>query len=296
MILFDLKRASVNDGTGMRTVVFFKGCPLKCEWCHNPESQSVRPQIGFLQELCIQCRSCEICPVSCNEFTENGHTVSDDRCNGCGACVKACPKSALILYGYEATVESVMQEIEKDVPYFRYSGGGVTFSGGEPMAQFPQALALAQAVKSAGISLYIETSGFGKKQDFLDIAKFTDCFLFDIKTVPSLYERYTGVRSEKIFENLMSLDGAGAKIVLRCPIIPKVNLNEEHFEFLAKLSKKLKNLQKIDLLPYHPTGLDKYRRLGMVAEYKNASFLEKTELTAFAKILKEHTGISVSIG
>lgn len=296
MILFDLKRSSADDGPGIRTVVFFKGCPLSCRWCHNPESQSPRPQLGLTEELCAGCGLCaEVCPRSCH-ILSGGHRILRERCIGCGACARACPKSALTLYGYSMSREEVLREIRKDAEYYRFSGGGVTFSGGEPMAQFEEALSLAAAVKGEGFSLCLETCGAGERQKFLKIAEFTDIFLFDVKVMPALYEEYTGARPEPIFENLRALDASGAKIRLRCPMIPGVNICGDHFAFLAELSAGLKHLQGIDLLPYHPAGLDKYRRLGIRAGYENAAFLEKSELLPFARELEEKTGIPVSIG
>lgn len=296
MIIFDIKRGSVQDGPGIRTVVFFKGCPLRCRWCHNPESFIKSPQTAYRPDKCAVCKKClNACPNGCHSFSSDIHLFDRAKCSACGRCAEVCRHNALEVFGYAAETDGIMEEVLKDRTYYNASGGGLTLSGGEPLFQPEGALSLAKAAYDNGVSVCVETSGYGDKNDILKLAEFCDLFLFDIKLIPKLYKTYTGRDSDIIFENLYQLDRAGAKIILRCPIIPGINMNEEHFSFVAELAQALKNAAEINLEAYHPIGLAKAASLGAEPAYKNPDFLEKTRLSEISEHLAASSGKRVRI-
>lgn len=234
-MIFDIERNSYVDGPGIRTTVFLKGCPLSCVWCHNPESQSFEKQIMFYKSKCI----------------------------GCGKCELYCPADARKICGKEYTTDEVLKEIVKDKPFYENSGGGVTLSGGEPLAQYDFSLELLKKAKENGIHTAIETCGYAEKSKILEIAKYVDLFLFDCKeTDQELHKKYTGVDNKIILDNLKALSDAGSKIILRCPIIPGFNDRAEHFKGISEIAGKLSGIEHIEVEPFHPHGESKYSALG----------------------------------
>jgi pyruvate formate lyase activating enzyme len=264
-IVFDLQRASLDDGPGIRTTVFLKGCPLHCAWCHNPESQEPGPELAFDATLCQSCQACvAACVSGVHTFGAAGHhAVAFNQCIAAGACVAACPSGALRLYGSEQSVETVMAEVVKDRAFYAASGGGLTLSGGEPTAQLEFCLALLQAAKAAGISTCVETCGVAPRESFEALLPFTDLFLFDYKASdPELRASLTGASNALSLANLRWLHAQGAAIRLRCPLIPGVNDDAMHLRSIASLSAELTGLQGVEILPYHGSGAVKYERLG----------------------------------
>jgi glycyl-radical enzyme activating protein len=265
-IVFDLQRASMHDGPGIRTTVFLKGCPLRCAWCHNPESQSLQPELSFDAVKCTGCRACEgACAQGVHAFeTASGrHLVAFDRCVAAGDCVAACPSGALRIYGVRQTVSAIMAEVAKDRAFYETSGGGLTVSGGEPTAQLDFCVALLRAAKAAGIHTCVETCGFAPRESYEALRPHTDLFLFDCKdTDPVRHTATTGSSNRRILENLRWLHSQGAAIRLRCPLVPGVNDDDEHLRGIAALARELGQLRGVDLLPYHDSGIGKYERLG----------------------------------
>ena len=251
-MIFDIERNSYVDGPGIRTAVFFKGCPLSCVWCHNPESQSFEKQMMFYKSKCIGCGKCrEVCP---------NHLQS---CDFCGRCELYCPADARKICGKEYTTDEVLKEIVKDKPFYENSGGGVTLSGGEPLAQYDFSLELLKKAKENGIHTAVETCGYAEKSKILEIAKYVDLFLFDCKeTDPELHKKYTGVDNKIILDNLKALSNAGSKIILRCPIIPGFNDRAEHFKGISETAEKFIGIEHIEIEPFHPLGESKYSALG----------------------------------
>ena len=251
-MIFDIERNSYVDGPGIRTTVFFKGCPLSCVWCHNPESQSFEKQMMFYKSKCIGCGKCrEVCP---------NHLQS---CDFCGRCELYCPADARKICGKGYTTDEVLKEIVKDKPFYENSGGGMTLSGGEPLAQYDFSLELLKKAKENGMHTAIETCGYAEKSKILEIAKYVDLFLFDCKeTDQELHKKYTGVDNKIILDNLKALSDAGSKIILRCPIIPGFNDRAEHFKGISEIADKLSGIEHIEVEPFHPHGESKYSALG----------------------------------
>ncbi len=294
--LFNIQRFSTSDGTGIRTVVFLKGCPLDCAWCHNPESKQSKPEIFYNVGNCIGCGECAVlCPRGQHIVEPTTHRYLRENCTACGLCANACPSRALEKCGKTHSVEEVMQEVVKDRPFYQQSGGGVTLSGGEPLLQWGFCLALLKQAKEDGLHTAVETCGYTKR-DITELHPLVDMWLYDIKLLNEQdHKRYTGVSNEQILHNLHKLDALGASITLRCPIIPHVNVNKAHFTALENLANSLQNLKEIHLEPYHPLGIDKAARLGKTQVYDRTEFLNKNEFECLAKELQDAVSVSVLV-
>ena len=259
-IITDIISMSVNDGPGIRTSVYLKGCPLRCAWCHNPEMQVHTPQAMVLPFRCMHCGACFACPSGARG--EKGEYDSS-RCTGCGLCVAVCPAEACRLSGVKMSAGDVLRRVLPDKAFFR-ERGGVTISGGEPLLQADFVLELAGLLRENGIGVILETCGYAPWEAIEPLLPFIDCFLYDWKiTDPKAHLRWTGVENHLIRENLKRLCGHGASIVLRCPVIPGVNDTPSHFAGIAELLKALPGIQRVDLLPYHALGNDKRMQLSL---------------------------------
>lgn len=269
--IFDIQHFSVSDGPGIRTTVFFKGCPLRCIWCHNPESYIMEPQVMFHKEQCIQCGMCK-------------------------TDIALCPIGARKLVGYKAAVEEVLAEILEDRFFFESSGGGLTLSGGEPMAQPAFALALAKAAKENGLHVCMETSGFCSREHLMQIQPYVDLFLYDYKaTGENEHLAFTGVSQERILQNLFLLDELGANITLRCPMIPEHNMTDEHVEGIIQVASRLNHLSEIHLEPYHNIGISKRIGLGMEEHTQMLVPPEREMLNGYAKRIQEKSRVKVVV-
>ena len=257
----DLLSFSLNDGPGIRTAVFMKGCPLRCPWCHNPEAISSQTQLLYAAAKCVHCGACAgACPVGARG---RDGTLRREACHACGACVPVCPAGANRLAGKRATIEEIVERAVRDKPFFR-SRGGVTFSGGEPLLQADFVGACEEKLLAQGVSSAVETSCALPWQVLRPLVPLTGLFLCDWKiTDPALHLALTGADNALIGENLIRLDEAGAHVILRCPIIPGVNDSGGHFSGIAAWTRRLKHLEKVDILPYHDIGNDKRRGLGL---------------------------------
>lgn len=292
--VFNIQRFSVEDGPGIRTNVFLKGCPLNCAWCHNPESKRREAELFYTPDKCIGCGACTaVCEQGCHRITEFGHVFDRTDCIRCGKCVKTCYAGALELCGKEMSSDEVLTEVLKDRAFYG-SGGGLTLTGGEPFFQPEFALEILKKAKEAGLHTCVETSGQTSGEIIRKAAALTDLFLFDFKCAdPELHRQYTGVSNEGIIRNLRLLDTLDAQVVLRLPVIPEVNLTDAHFEAAAQLAKELQGIIEVDLLPYHPLGISKSERLGKESAYGRTEFLEKQELEKYRDLIAEKTGKKV---
>lgn len=293
--IFNIQKFCINDGPGIRTTVFLKGCPLNCLWCHNPESKLTRQELYYDAAKCIGCGGCvAVCPNGCHSVAELGHGFDRNNCTVCGNCAEACPAGAMELTGREASVEEILAEVEKDAVFYRNSGGGMTLSGGEPMLQFDFTLALLQEAKRRDLHTAMETCGYAPAEQYQAVAPYVDLFLFDYKlTDEALHRQYTGVSNQKILENLKMLDDLGAKTILRCPIIPGINDTEEHFAGIAATAEQLQNVQGIEFEPYHPLGAGKAALLGKEYALDGLSFPENEAVEAWIRQIGAQTKISV---
>lgn len=293
-MIFDIQRFCVNDGPGIRTVVFLKGCPLKCRWCHNPESNSSKRQLSYSAESCAGCRACAtVCGSGVHQFEDNRHRVNFERCTGCGKCQAVCPNGALGLYGTEKSVDEIMEILLKDKKYYDQSGGGITISGGEPMLQFEFACALARSCKEAGLHVCLETSGFAPKEHFIEIRKYVDLFLFDYKvTGKEAHKRLVGVEPSLILENLKLLLTGGNQVILRCPIVPGYNLSGTHLRRIAELSR-LPNVIQVDILPYHNLGSTKAKKIGSELLVEDVAMPEENKVEEWISEIRRYGGIHI---
>ena len=265
-VITNIQGFSLHDGPGIRTVVFFKGCPLACLWCANPECISGSPQTGFLQTLCARCGRClDACPNGAIRVEENVHRIDYSRCRACGSCVERCGYGALVRYGEIMTVDEVWDAVRRDRMFYDSSGGGVTVSGGEPLLNAKFVRELFARCKEDGINTCVETCGFAGKESFVEIMPVTDHFLFDLKHIDAAaHQKHTGRPNEHILANAALLMERGADVLFRKPLIPGVNDNPENIAatagFLAGIGASDAGLE---LMPYHRMGQGKYRALDM---------------------------------
>lgn len=265
-IVFDIKRYTIHDGPGIRTTVFLKGCPLRCLWCHNPEGIEAQPQLSFVAARCLGCGACvKACPERAISHTAGGLPVTDRaKCVACGHCVAVCPAGARALVGKRRSVEDVLALVERDRIFYDRSGGGVTFSGGEPLAQPEFVAACLRECRVRGIRAAVDTSGFADRVTLLEIATLADLVLYDLKDMnPSRHLRMTGVPLEPILGNLHSLAQAGTPVWIRIPVIPGINDDAATMQDYVSYLVGLELRYPVSLLPYHSTGVEKYRRLGV---------------------------------
>lgn len=261
--ILEIKHFAIHDGDGIRTTVFFKGCPLKCIWCHNPESIAFAPELAFYKNKCIGCGSClSACPQTAHSMTENGHMLERTLCVSCGQCEGVCPAGALALQGREMTVAQLLPILLEDRDFYETSGGGVTLSGGECLMQAAFCVELLKQLKQEGIHTAVDTCGFVSRQTLDAVIPYTDIFLYDIKALDAdVHVACTGQSNRLILENLLYLDSCGVKTEIRIPFVPEKN--GDQIEKIARFLKKLRHMTKVRVLPYHNYAGSKYNALNM---------------------------------
>lgn len=306
--IFDIQRFSVHDGPGIRTTVFFQGCPLRCRWCHNPEAVSAGPALFYSDRACLSCRACEAtCTEAVHSFAGEEHRMCRERCRLCGACAEVCVAGALEFSGRSATPEEVVEVVLRDRVFYETSGGGVTLSGGEPLAQPAFAREILARCRTEGLHTAVDTCGEGAREALDALIPLADLWLFDVKHLdPGAHRAATGRSNERILQNLRYLDSVlrrdagpapvGARLVLRVPLIPAVNDTPENLEALAALIRELPSVHEMRLLPYHHLQEDKYRRLGR--EYPGADLgpPDDAAVGAIREYLATKAGITVDVG
>ena len=294
-MIFNVQKYNVYDGPGVRTLVFFKGCPLRCKWCANPEGLEQKYQVMFKRDSCIDCGACvSVCPVGIHTISkELKHEVEHSiDCICCRKCEDICTESALSIVGTLKTVSEIMKIIEEDHEFYNVSGGGVTLGGGEVLMQPEFAANLLMACKQEGINTAIETCGYTKLESILKVAKFTDLFLFDIKHIdPERHYQLTGVSNEQILKNLKELLHLRYNVKIRMPLLKGINDNQDEIErviaFLMPF-RDYKNFKGIDLLPYHKLGVNKYLQLNKEYPIKEDPSLSSDELDMIESWVKKY--------
>lgn len=280
-LVCDVQRFSISDGPGIRTTVFLQGCTLRCAWCHNPEGIPTRPVLRYAAERCVRCGACaKACPNAVHRVTQGGHDIRRDLCITSGECVKACPAGALRLSSREADARDVIRIVLEDRPFYLHSGGGMTLSGGEPLLQAAFALELLAMAKKEGIDTALETAGHVPEEVLLAALPLTDLFLYDFKTLRDP-ERWIGADGRLIIGNLRTLGCHGARIILRCPVIPGVNDTAGHLEDFGALLRESPGILSVELLAYHRLGIGKYRETGQAYCLNDISPMTEAEKADF---------------
>jgi len=297
-IIFDIKRYAIHDGPGIRTTVFFKGCPLGCPWCHNPEGKNPELEITWNSKKCPkECTAClPICPQDAIKKQGRSIIIDHSKCDLCGKCRDVCAYEALEIVGEEVTVKHVMEEVEKDRIFFENSGGGVTFSGGEPLMQPDFLEAILDECRKRNVQTTIDTSGYASSEILERISNKVDLFLYDIKLIDEKkHKEHIGASNKIILQNLIKLSKKGKKIFIRIPLVAGVNDDEKNIRKTAEFLLSLKSLRQITLLPYHKGGVEKYKRLRR--ENSPASFMPSSyERTKKIKKILENYGFFVKAG
>ncbi|MCY6960168.1 glycyl-radical enzyme activating protein [Clostridium brassicae] len=296
-IVFNIQRFSVNDGPGLRTIVFLKGCPLSCRWCSNPESQNKHRQVMFNIKNCIDCHQCEeVCKMGAIDFKFN-YRIDRNKCVNCGECIENCYSGALTMSGEEMTVQQVIDELKKESIQFRRSKGGVTLSGGEPLMQSKFTLELLKACKSMGWHTTIETTAYCSEKVIKDILPWVDLVLLDIKTLDTnKHFEYIGVNNEIILENAKKIIQFGIETIIRVPVIPEFNADKKSIEDIAKFAKGLNKVNEVHLLPYHKYGVNKYECIGKEYGMRKKINTPSNDVMVKFKTIVEDLGICCNIG
>ncbi|NLT65522.1 MAG: glycyl-radical enzyme activating protein [Acidobacteria bacterium] len=264
-VITNIQGFSLHDGPGIRTVVFFKGCPLFCHWCANPECRSGKPQMGFIRTLCTGCGKClEVCPEQAIRG-EGEHRIDRSRCTACGLCSEQCHYGALVRYGEAMTVDDVMDAVRRDRMFYADSGGGVTVSGGEPLLSAQFVRELFERIRNEQINTCVETCGMGSPEVLLQLIPVTDHFLFDLKLMDDdAHSRYTGCSNRQILHNAALVAGRGADVLFRQPLVPGVNDSSGNIEATARFLRSLGgNAARLQIMPFHGMGVSKYRALDL---------------------------------
>lgn len=299
-LVTSIQKYSIHDGDGIRTTVFFKGCLLRCVWCHNPETQSYKQQVLYDREKCAGCRACEqVCPNKAIREMDGKVATDSSKCDTCGTCIDYCNLNLREIVGKEYTVDELVKELKKDEMFYEESGGGVTLSGGEVMtADMDYVEELVKKLHRQGITVTVDTCGQAPYENYERILPYIDTFLYDIKTMDdALHEKYMGTGNKLILSNLEKLSAAGARIYIRIPVIKEVNGTDESMQAIISYLQE-KNIQtaQVNLLPYHNTGSGKYEKMGMAYEGWNLHTPEKDEMEHFAGLFRNAGFHNVKIG
>jgi pyruvate formate lyase activating enzyme len=297
-LIFDIKRYAINDGPGIRVVVFFKGCNLHCTWCHNPEGISAKAEKMFAPAKCIRCGSCvKACPENAITLVTEGIYTDPEICKSCGKCAEVCPTKAIEMSGKVMTVSEIMDIVEKERIFFDQSGGGVTFSGGEPLIHAKMLIELLDECGRRGIHRAVDTAGNVNTETILEVAKRTDLFLYDLKMMDTdLHQKWIRAKNEKILHNLKALSETGAHIIIRIPLIGGVNDGDKNIGLTAGFIAGLNGDKlEVHLLPYHAIAQNKYIKLGRGGDFDKLKEPDKETLSRAIDTFAAY-GIKASVG
>lgn len=285
--IISVKRFEIHDGDGVRTTLFLKGCPLSCRWCHNPESISPIPVLGFYPSACRGCGDCvTACPKGLHSFDGEKHVFDRTGCISCGACADVCSASALVTYGREVTVDEILPELLYDKPFYDQSGGGVTLSGGEPLSQSKFCRELLKKLKENGVSTAVDTCGYAPRAAVDDVIPYTDTFLYDLKAAnPDVHKSITGRDNTQILENLRYIDSLGKRIEIRIPFVP--GYNDGEIDGIADIIAGLSSVVKIKVLPYHSYAEDKYPAIGAAKDFCSVTAPTPEQVEQVREILRK---------
>ena len=263
-MVWDIKRFAIHDGPGIRTTVFFKGCPLDCWWCHNPESRAAGPEMAFRRNRCLRCGRCvEACPEGAISMNEHLPHLEQEKCVGSQACIEACPTQARTMIGREMSVDQVMDQVRRDTVFYERSAGGVTFSGGEPLMQPEFLCDLLKACRGEGIHTVLDTTGHASPEVMARVAEHVDLFLYDLKIMDDdRHREYCGVSNQIILDNLRDISQRGLPVIVRFPLVPGVNDDEANLDQLGRFVADLPAPCPVDILPYQAMGVGKYEVVG----------------------------------
>lgn len=292
--ILNIQRCSIHNGPGIRTTVFFKGCPMKCLWCHNPESQSFKNEIMYDEERCTQCQSCiNACSDNCISLRDNKIKTDLDRCIFCENCIDYCINEARELIGRDISAKDLVDELMKDSEFFKNSNGGITLSGGEALSQGNFTIEVAKLFKKRGISVALDTCGFVHSDQLKEISQYIDIFLYDIKIIdPKKHKKFTGVDNKLIFENLQLLSNLGSRIFIRIPVIEGINTSECEIQGILDLIEKI-DVEKISLLPYHEIGRHKYNKLNLDFDNKIMKVPSEEMIEKIKKIFEKKYTVEI---
>ncbi|MBP1761871.1 MAG: glycyl-radical enzyme activator family protein [Firmicutes bacterium] len=292
-VVFNIQKFSVHDGPGIRTLVFLKGCPLRCQWCSNPESHSLIPEVLYSNTKCITTAECGYCQQACKTGaiteSEGKIAINRDLCTNCGDCAEACPALALEVCGARMTVDEVLDRVEEDSIFYTRSGGGITLSGGEPLVQADFAAELLKEAKQRGMDTAIETTGFSDWENIAKVLKYVDTLHFDIKCMDSeKHKKHTGVSNEKILDNFKRIcaEFPGKTIVVRTPVIPGFNDTEEDILAVVDFLRNITRPVEYELMGYHRFGEGKYAALGKTYPLSGVASLDNERLVVLEKLIK----------
>lgn len=293
--IFNIQRFSLHDGPGIRTTVFLKGCPLRCQWCHNPEGQQRRPQIRLAINLCARCRRCaQACEHEVHRVTPDAHTLNPANCLLCGKCVEACPAGALEMVGRRMSVAEVLAAVRRDIPFYDHCGG-MTLSGGEPLAQLAFSRTLLQQAKAEDIHTVLDTSAFAPWRHLEALAPLVDLFLVDVKhTDDARHRALTGVSNRRILANIRRMVQAGFPLVLRIPWVPTLNADDDFLRGFQSFLASLATVPPVEFIPYHPLGASKRASLGESSAPEEIPSVSNEQIEPLAAILRA-MGVSANV-